>query len=75
MKPMEPTEDCCKVWPKLWWAFYWMTTEDRLHLVMPYMQAPNSGHAQKWRVNHCPSCGADVRNCVVDRERFADKLF
>lgn len=70
---MKPTDDCCKIWPRLWWAFYWLTDESGTLLVMPYLQAPNEG--DKWRVNYCPSCGADVRDCVIERKRFADEVF
>lgn len=72
--PWTPTPDCCAVWPQLWHLFNWMSPQGHDDVVlMPYAQAPND--ATKWRINHCPSCGADVRNCVVDRARLADVLF
>ena len=39
----------------------WMVTENGVKL-MPFIEAKD---LIKWRVNHCPSCGVYVRDCVI----------
>lgn len=57
--PYSTTPDCCEVWPKLRDAFSWMAFAETPHVhVMPCIRV---GHNSRWRVNHCPSCGANRR--------------
>lgn len=62
-----PTEDCCDVWPKLIARFEWMRYGDWPDLLtMPHFRVGKDA----WRVNHCPSCGRDVRGIHVLRSRL-----
>jgi hypothetical protein len=68
----EPTQDCCDVWIELVHLFNWKVLSNQSDLaVMPYVK----GKGHEWRINHCPSCGKDVRDCVISRERLADAIF
>ena len=40
----------------------WMVLEDGTK-IMPFLEDKNDN--TKWRVNHCPSCGAYVRDCTI----------
>ena len=63
---MAPTPDCCEVWPKLLHLFQWMRPDGQPDLLMmPYYTVG----VDKWRINFCPSCGKEVRGCIVKRER------
>jgi hypothetical protein len=67
MGDIEPTEDCCKVWGYIIHRFKWMAHEGAPTLLtMPHMAVAG----QLWRVNHCPSCGKEVRYCVIEAERL-----
>ena len=47
--------------------FGWFSYDaDRKMLTMPHLK---DKEGVEWRVNHCPACGANVRNCDVDKER------
>jgi hypothetical protein len=62
---MEETPDCCEAWPKMLAAFYWFRfDEEPDYVAMPCIQT-----SDLWRVNYCPSCGAEVRGCIVRRDR------
>ncbi len=62
-KMAEETKDCCEIWPKLLPAFE----------MMPHFQPyPQS---EKWRINYCPSCGAERRDVMISQETLADSLF
>lgn len=53
-----PTRDCCEVWGKIKHEFRWYAFDDHPDtLAMPTITG-------FFRVNHCPSCGAYVRNSV-----------
>jgi hypothetical protein len=53
---------CCDVWIKVMGRFDWMHFEENSDiLTMPHIK---SGE-QRFFVNHCPSCGADVRNYMA----------
>lgn len=59
--PFEITVPCCDVWKEIRTEFGWYVPEGYQELrVMPYMQGVRS----KWRVNHCPSCGASRCGCI-----------
>jgi len=64
------TPECCNAWPRYWISFQWMTPEDNTLLMMPYVGGPDV--RRRMRINYCPACGADVRDCVVSRERFRE---
>lgn len=51
---------CCPVWPLLLHRFSWFRDEDG-NRMMPHYPEPGG----MWRVNHCPSCGADVRSFIL----------
>ena len=74
-KMAEETKDCCEIWPKLLPAFDWMSApiDGRVMVMMPHFQPyPQS---EKWRVNYCPSCGAERRDVMISQETLADLLF
>lgn len=51
-------EPCCEVWSKICGAFAWMKYSDCPRVMaMPHIKSAGSS----WRINHCPSCGAEVR--------------
>jgi len=54
------TPDCCEVWPLLRGGLQWLEFGDE-----PGCYAMASIHA--WRVNHCPSCGAERRSAVWNK--------
>ena len=64
------TEDCCAAWGSLIGLFGWFRLETDAPdvLVMPCLVAQD----KRWRVNHCPSCGASCRDAVVDRTRVEE---
>ena len=54
--------DCCEVWPEIAPTFEWYRFEDWPDLVcMPCIRVGNTS----WRVNHCPSCGAEIRMVIM----------
>lgn len=60
--PFDPTPPCCDVWPKILGAFNWFSFDD----APDSLTMPNIKHGGvSWRVNHCPSCGACIRNAIV----------
>jgi len=68
-------KNCCDRWPKFWPAFRWMTFEidGEVMAAMPHIQ--NQNEPERWRVNYCPSCGAEVRDVQIKNETLADALF
>lgn len=55
------TPPCCSVWNELRTDFGWMIPEGSPHIrIMPYIIMGGT----KWRVNYCPSCGAERRGVV-----------
>ena len=68
---LKETEDCCAVWPDFFPAWKWFGFEhNQDFLAMPYRHLDG----QNWRVNYCPACGAEVRNCIVRRERIEQTI-
>jgi hypothetical protein len=50
---------CCDVWTQIMGRFDWMHYEKNPRIVtMPHIKSGD----RLFFVNHCPSCGADVRN-------------
>jgi len=46
--------------------FYWMTyydNEDKIKYIMPYIYKDGV----KYRVNHCPSCGTEIRDIELSK--------
>ena len=70
----EPTfiisEDCCDVWGKILHYFFWMQPEGSDIYMMPYLPTKDN----KWRVNFCPSCGKERRECNIASGRLESKL-
>lgn len=63
----EETPDCCEAWPMIATRLDWVRYEDYPEfLSMPHLKV--GGHL--WRVNHCPSCGTEVRDINMKRERL-----
>jgi len=64
------TTKCCDTWPKILGAFDWWSVSDNDEfLVMPCIQTvDDSGVQSSWRVNHCPSCGTNLRDTIISRE-------
>lgn len=61
---LEETPDCCDAWAGMLHGFRWfLTTGPSPLAVMPNVNG--------WRVNHCPSCGAERRAVVVHPSRIA----
>ena len=56
---------CCEYLLKM--NLGWMITDDQSTLLMPYIQ-DNKNSEQKWRVNHCPSCGTYIRDIQLPYE-------
>ena len=52
---------CCKSFKNFIKKFYWMTLDKKY--IMPYTYVDGI----KYRVNHCPSCGADVRDIELNK--------
>lgn len=65
-----PQEDfCCKVLPEILNHFNWMSGEidGEKKLLLPHFQTHGFG-SLKFRVNHCPSCGAEIRDIQINEE-------
>lgn len=63
------TAVCCEIWPKICGAFDWYAFVEQPTLYsMPHIQSDGSS----FRVNHCPSCGSVVRDCIIASERIDD---
>ena len=54
-------KQCCESFTDFIPLFYWMNyyDDDKIIYIMPYIIV-NDGY--KLRINHCPSCGAEVRD-------------
>lgn len=63
---------CCETFEKMLGLFGWFRVEynEGTYYTMPYLE--HSG--VKWRVNNCPSCGAEVRDIELDSEKWCSKL-
>lgn len=68
---MESTPICCGTFEKYARTFNWMSyydeDKDTNIAVMPYI--PDE-FGNKWRVNNCPTCGAEVRGVQLTEEQF-----
>lgn len=64
---MKLSIQCCETFPKILHNLQWMKIEDEGSpiLVMPYILSLDS--AEMLRVNHCPSCGKEVRNIELTK--------
>lgn len=56
---------CCDILKYSLSLFYWMTyidyeDEGKIKYIMPYIY--DKEKEKKYRVNHCPSCGANIRD-------------
>lgn len=59
---MKQSIECCDAFIKMRNNFNWYSYKDdkgNKVLCMPVMRSPNGDNL---RVNHCPSCGAEVRS-------------
>lgn len=69
---MTPSNDCCEWWLMFAKKFLWMVVADQPELlVMPHVVDDATG--KKWRVNHCPGCGANVRDRVILASRIEEE--
>jgi hypothetical protein len=55
---------CCGTFEKYAKEFTWMTLEDYSIYLMPHIGD------DKYRINHCPTCGAEIRNVRFTKEEF-----
>lgn len=62
--------NCCDIWPQILSAFdWWSVVDEPTRLMMPNIKTVNeSGKQTSWRVNHCPSCGKEIRNVIISRD-------
>lgn len=62
-------EFCCQALPEILKHFQWMSVdiEGEKKLLMPHFQTYGFGDI-KYRVNHCPSCGAEIRDIEINEE-------
>ena len=59
--PLQPSPDCCGVWPKIVHHFFWYhLSESPETQLMPCLIDPDAD----WRINFCPSCGAPRRDVI-----------
>lgn len=60
-------EFCCQVLPEILNHFQWMSAdfEGEKKLLMPHF---NTHGNIRYRVNHCPSCGAEIRDIEINEE-------
>jgi hypothetical protein len=63
------TKSCCKVFEKLAEEFDWMSYVDNGEkiLIMPHIVGTDY---IKYRINNCPSCGAEVRDIEITETEF-----
>ena len=57
---------CCKYFKHFINYFYWMTyfdNNEKIKYIMPYTYQDGI----KYRVNNCPSCGAEVRDIELSK--------
>jgi len=57
---------CCESFKHFIDIFYWMTyvdKKDKIKYIMPYTYQDGI----KYRVNYCPSCGAEVRDIELNK--------
>jgi len=64
-KDSQQTILCCDAFKKFIPTFGWMKTEENIFL-MPYIQCGDS----KMRIDHCPSCGKEVRSIEFTESEF-----
>ena len=54
-------KNCCDIFPLIKHQFEWMAFKDEGILLMPHFVVKGNGY----RVNHCPSCGKEIRDIQV----------
>ncbi len=61
---------CCAVFEDMVKMFSWMSYEHegKKLACMPHIHGSNG---ERWRVNHCPSCGREVRSIELPWDFFA----
>jgi hypothetical protein len=68
--PIEETPDCCARWPLIRHTFRWLVFDsDHRQACMPNIRGTDGN---EYRVNFCPSCGADRRGCMMDSDKLAE---
>lgn len=69
---MEPTPNCCDVWPKIARRLDWMRFQPGQGVpdlvTMPHLRVDGDA----WRINFCPSCGADRHGVYMRPEDVVD---
>jgi hypothetical protein len=57
---------CCESFKDFIPFFYWMNycDDDKIIYIMPYHDVNDD---YKLRVNHCPSCGAEIRDIELTK--------
>lgn len=65
---MDKTQFCCEPYKKMVQTFQWFSYEkDGIrHFVMPSISVDGNF----WRVNYCPSCGAETREIEIPEEEY-----
>lgn len=61
---------CCDIFTKMAQNFSWMSyTNDKNEsiLCMPYLLKDN----KMYRINHCPSCGKEIRSIEIEVSKFS----
>ena len=64
---MNKEKFCCESFPKYAKTFNWMTYVDA-NKISVYLMPHFSEH--KFRLNHCPTCGANIRSIEIDEQTF-----
>lgn len=62
-------EMCCEAFKSFIPVFKWFKTESNVFL-MPHIECGK----QKMRINHCPSCGKEVRSIELTEEEMKKLL-
>lgn len=68
-KAIEVAEMCCEIFPKLIESFDWFTI-DNDNCGKDYIMPNIKRGIISYRVNHCPSCGAEVRGVRIPDRQF-----
>lgn len=62
---------CCKVLPEILKEFNWFTYNDEKTneevFLMPYIE---TREGVKWKINHCPSCGENIKSIKVNYDEL-----
>ena len=69
---MEESKICCEVFDQIKYTFSWFAYEDEpLMLTAPHLVGLDK---KRYFVNHCPSCGKDIRNMNILKSRVDKDL-